>query len=54
MGCSVGFNHVRRGDVIVKIVKGIVESRAVMAQKTFFSGFGVRLRSCTFYGGHIP
>lgn len=40
MGSSVGFNHVRKGDVIVKIETGIMKSRVVIAQKTFFSGFG--------------
>lgn len=54
MGRSVGFNHVRKGDVIVEIETGIMKSRVVIAQKTFFSGFGVLLRRRTFYGGRIP
>ena len=54
MGSSVGFNHVRKGDVIVKIETGIMKSGVVIAQKTLFSGFGVLLRRSAFYRSHIP
>lgn len=54
MWSLVGFNHVRKCDVILKIETGIMKSRVVIAQKTLFSGFGVILRRCTFYRDHIP